>query len=258
MKKLSALFFCLAFAFCLRAQVNLGTSANFGVLAATSVSNTGPTTLNGIVGVSPGTSVTGFPPGTATGGIDSGPASPAAAAEADATTAYNAAGIQMCTNPTLNQNAGGTTILPGVSCAASSLNITGTVTLNGGGNPNAVFIIQIPSALTVAGTVLLTNGAQAGNVFWQVGSSATLGTGTNFSGTILALISVTLDTGTVLTGRALALTGGVTLDDNTITLPLPSGGPLPATPAPPTLILTMIGMAGVAFYLSRKRSVRLI
>ena len=145
----------------------------------------------------------------------------------DLTTAYSDAAGRACPGPPLPGNIGGSVIAPGVYCAASSVGITGTVTLNGNGNPNSVFIFQIGTTLTTAAgnsAVNLIGGAQASNVFWQVGSSATLGTNTVFNGTIMALASVTVTTGAVLNGRALARNGAVTLDSNVITTPSSSPG----------------------------------
>jgi len=234
MRRLGALLTILTCSVCLMAQtpVTLGTSGNFSVLAGSTVTNTGPTIVTGNVGVSAGSAVTGFPPGIVVGGAIHAADAVAAAAQNDLTTAYlDAAG-----RPFVTFNAGGDiggqTILPGVYRSISStLGITGIVTLNGNGNPNAVFIFQIPSALTTAAGnsfVNLIGGAQASNVFWQVGSSATLGTGTVFNGTILAQASVTLTTAAVLNGRALARVGAVTLDTNAVTNPGPAGVP-PAT-----------------------------
>jgi hypothetical protein len=141
-------------------------------------------------------------------------------AENDLITASNdAAGRTPFT--TVSGDLGGTTLVAGVYHSASSMGLTGTVTLNGGGNPDTVWIFQAGSTLTTASssTVALENGAQACNVFWQVGSSATLGTTTNFAGTIIATTSITLDTGATVNGRVLALGGAVTMDDNTINVP---------------------------------------
>lgn len=236
MNKRKALFLCVPLSLCLRAQtpVVLGTSANFAVLGGSTVTNTGPTVVNGNLGVSPGTAVTGFGPGIVIGGTIHAGDAVANQAQTDLTTAYNDAAGRPCPGPPLAGNIGGTTILPGVYCAASSVGITGTVTLNGNGNPNAVFIFQIGTTLTTAANnsvVSLIGGAQAANVFWQVGSSATLGTSTIFNGTILALASITVTTGAAMNGRALARTGAVTLADNAVTLPVPAGssGPLSLT-----------------------------
>lgn len=193
-------------------------SNNFRVLAGSTVANTGGTTVAGDVGVWAGTSVTGFGPGTMTGnGGVPHVADPAAqTAQSDLTIAYNnAAGRAV--GAAVAGNIGGQTLTPGVYTSTSSLAISsGDLTLNG--NSNGVFIFQIPSALTVTSgrKVILTGGALASNVFWQVGSSATLGTTSNFSGTILANSSITMATGATLHGRALARVGGVTLDSNII------------------------------------------
>jgi hypothetical protein len=220
----------LILSLCLKAQtpVVLGTAGNFAVLAGSTVTNTGNTVVNGNLGVSPGTAVTGFGPGIVLGTINAGN-SVAATAQNDLTTAYvNAAG-RPCPGPPMPGDIGGTVIAAGVYCAATSVGITGTVTLNGGGNPNSVFIFQIGSTLTTAAgnsVVNLIGGAQASNVFWQVGSSATLGTNTLFNGTIMAQASVTVNTGAALNGRALARTGAVTLANNAITTPAaPGTGP---------------------------------
>jgi uncharacterized protein with beta-barrel porin domain len=199
------------------------------VLGGSAVTNTGPTVLTGTaalpgnLGVSPGTSITGFPPGILTGPgatIDDNNAV-AIQAQIDLTTAYNnLAGRPTGINLT-GQNLGGLTLVPGVCNFSSSAQLTGNLTLNGLGNPNAVFIINIGSTLTTASgsTVTLINGAQGENVFWRVGSSATLGTTTLFTGDILALTSITLDAGaTIDCGAVWARNGAVTLDDNTISL----------------------------------------
>jgi Ice-binding-like len=198
------------------APVNLGTAGNFAVLGGQTVTNTGPSVITGDLGVSPASAVTGFPPGTVFGTIHAADAV-AAQAQVDLTAAYNdAAGRAPAT--ALPGDIGGMTLTPGVYNASSSLGITGTVTLDGQGDPNAVFIIQVGSALTTAsGSVVnLINGAQACNVFWQVGSSATLGTGSTFSGNILALTSITATTGANVNGRLLARNGAVTLDTNVV------------------------------------------
>jgi len=192
---------------------------NFSVLAYSTVTNTGTTTISGDVGVSPGTSVTGFPPGQLSGGgaihIADGAAAQAQTALASAY--VDAAGRSGGT--TVTGDLAGQTLTAGVYTSKSSLENSGNVTLDAKGNPNAVFIFQIGSTLTTASGshVILANGASACNVFWQVGSSATLGTGSVFNGNILAMASITITTGATLNGRALARTGAVTLDTNVIT-----------------------------------------
>ena len=197
--------------------VNLGTAASFRVLAGSTVTNTGLTSVDGDLGVSPGSAVTGFPPGTVSGSIHAGDAT-AATAESDLTIAYNDAAGRP-TGTSVSGNLGGQTLGPGVFTSTSSLAISsGDLTLTGLGDSNAVFIFQIPSSLTVTTgrQVILAGGAQASNVFWQVGSSATLGTNCFFVGTIMAQASITLQTGASLQGRALASTGGVSLETNVV------------------------------------------
>jgi Ice-binding-like/Putative Ig domain len=231
MKRLGALLMFLTFSVCLMAQtpVTLGTSGNFSILAGSTVTNTGNTVVIGNVGVSQGSAVTGFPPGIVTGGVIHAADAVAGTAQNDLTAAYVDAAGRAFVTFNAGGDIGGQTILPGVyRSLSSSLGITGTVTLNGNGNSNAVFIFQIPSTLTTAAgnsIVNLIGGAQASNVFWQVGSSATLGTNTLFNGTLLAQASITLTTGAVLNGRALARSGAVTLDTNAITNPGPAGAP---------------------------------
>ncbi len=200
-----------------QAPVGLGTATSFAVLAGTTVTNTGPSTISGDLGVSPGTAVTGFPPGTVSNGTVHAADAVAAQAQADLTTAYNdAAGRTPFT--TVSADLGGQTLVSGVY-RGGALGLTGTLTLNAQGDPNAVFIFQAGSTLITASSsrVAVINGAQACNVFWQVGSSATLGTNSVFVGTVLALTSVTAATGASVAGRLLARNGAVTLDSNTVT-----------------------------------------
>lgn len=204
-------------AFAAQPPVGLGTAGSFGVLAGSTVTNTGPSVINGDLGVSPGTAITGFPPGTVNGTIHAADAV-AAQAQSDTTIAYDdAAGRTPAV--AVAGDIGGLTATPGVYKSSSSLGLTGDVTLDAQGDPDAVFIFQVASTLTTASNsrVVLVNGASPCNVFWQIGSSATLGTATTFRGTILALTSITLNTGATILGRALARNGAVTLDDNRIT-----------------------------------------
>jgi hypothetical protein len=259
-KKFGALLIWVAFSAYVNAQpVNLGTAGNFGVLAGSAVTNTGPTAVVGNLGVSPGTSVSGFPPGTVSGGSHVGSDPVAVQAQTDLTAAYlNAQGRPPGT--VVSGDIGGQTLAPGTYTSASTLGITGILTLNGAG----VYIFQIGSGLTTASAsqVNLIGGATAANIFWQVGSSATLGTGSTFNGTIMAQASITVTTGAVLNGRALARTGAVTLDSNPLVNPSGSGPPGPAppvsTPAPSTLILVATGLVCGALYGWRGRFLRLL
>jgi uncharacterized protein with beta-barrel porin domain len=227
----------------------LGTLTSFGVLAGSTVTNTGSTVIGTVtvpanVGVSTGSAIVGlstFPlatPGTVHGVLFSNTAE-AIQAQNDLTTAYNNLVGRTTTVDLTGQDLGGKTLVPGVYNFSSLAQLTGTLTLNGLGNSSSIFIFNIGSTLTTASAsvVSLINGAQGGNVFWRVGSSATLGTTTSFAGNILAQASITLNTGATITcGAAWARTGAVTLDTNTITIcPLVSGSggpPLGPTGAP--------------------------
>ena len=212
---------------------------SFAVLAGQTVTNTGPSSISGDLGVSPGSAVTGFPPGIVTNGTIHRADGVAAGAQSDLTTAYNDAAGRSSTANVPAFIGAGQTLAPGVYKASSSLDVGGSLTLDAGGDPNAVFIFQAPSTLVTdsASSVVLTGGAQACNVFWQVGSSATLGTNSAFTGSILALTSISVQTGDTIAGRALARNGAVTLDDDTITAPscsttTPTPTPTATTPTP--------------------------
>ena len=202
------------------ATVPLGTATTFAVLAGSAITDTGPTTITGDIGLSPGSAITGTSSITQNSGSTYVDVATAVTAENDLTTAMDAAAGATATQ-TVSGDLGGTTLVSGVYKSTSSIGLTGTVTLNGQGNPDSVFIFQAGSTLTTASgsVVALENGAQACNVFWQVGSSATLGTTTQFNGSILASTSITLTTNAKVTGRVLASTGAVTMDTNTITVP---------------------------------------
>ena len=228
-----------------QAQVGLGTATSFAVLAGSTVTNTGPTTISGDVGVSPQTAVVGFPPGQVSNGTIHAADAVASQAQDDLTVAYNdAAGRGPAVDQT-GKDLGGQTLTPGVYAASSSMTLNGTVTLDALGDPNAVFVFQAGSTLTMntSSTVALIGEAQACNVFWQVGSSATIFTGSAIVGSILALTSITMQTNASLQGRLLARNGAVTLDSNVITRPScrvaspspsPSATPSPTTSASPT------------------------
>lgn len=225
--------------------VGLGTATSFAVLAGSAITNTGPSVMNGNIGSYPTSTISGFPPGLVNGTNHGGDAV-TQGAKTDLVTAYNdAAGRTPVT--TVPTELGGTTVTGGTySSAAGTFGITGNVTLNGQGDPSSVFIFQMASTLTTAtgSSVSLINGAQSCNVFWQVGSSATLGGSTTFRGTILALTSITLVTGATIDGRALARNGAVTLDTNTIT---PSSCAAAATATPtsaPTTTATATATVG--------------
>jgi hypothetical protein len=199
----------------------LGTADSFAVLGGQTVSNTGPSVIAGDLGVAPGSAVVGFPPGTVTppGTIHAGDAV-ALQAQNDLTTAYNTIAGEARTATLTGQDLGGLTLTPGVYFFATSAQLTGTLTLDAQGNPDARFDFQIGSTLTTASnsSVRLINGADGCNVYWQVGSSATLGSDTEFEGNILALTSITLVTNAAIQdGRALARNGSVTLDTNNVT-----------------------------------------
>jgi hypothetical protein len=198
------------------APIDLGSAESFSVLAGSTVTNTGPTTMFGDLGLSPGSSVTGAPHVLGQTHVDDGVAIEAKNA---LTTAYDDAASRP-SNGSAGTDLAGQVFLPGVRTASSSLLLSsGSVTLDAQGNPDAVFIFQIATTLITGSntTVSLVNGAQACNVFWQVGSSATLGTGTVFVGTVMAAATITANTAATIHGRLLARTGAVNLDTNTIT-----------------------------------------
>jgi len=197
----------------------LGTTTTFAVLGGSTVTNTGSSVLTGDLGVWPGLSITGFPPGLVSGTTHAGDAV-AQQAQTDLTAAYNDLAGQACGAVLTGQDLGGLTLPPGVYCFSSSAQLTGTLTLDAQGDDNAVFVFQIGTTFTTASSssVQFVNGGPSCNVFWQVGSSATLGTSTTLAGSILALESITLTTSANVSGQLLARNGAVTLDTGTVSL----------------------------------------
>jgi len=223
--------------------VPLGTAANFAVLAGTpDVTNTGPTVVTGDLGIHPAAAVAGFtgpPNGTVNGTIYAAdPAGVALQAKSDLVTAYNNAAAAGPVTVVAGGTLGGQTLVGGVYNAGGvTLGLTGTLTLDGQNDPSSVWIFQATSDLVTASTsvVAFINGAQPCNVFWQVTSSATLGSGSTFVGTIMALTSITMNDGVTVNGRALARNGNVTLINDTITrstCSTPTPAPTTASPTP--------------------------
>lgn len=198
---------------------SLGVARSFSVLGGATVTNTGPTTLSSDLGVYPGSAITGFPPGLLTPPATTHAADEVAGqAQRDVGSAYDVLAAEPCTSDSSGQDLGERTLTPGVYCFSSEALLSGTLVLDAKRDANAVFVFRIVSKLTTASnaSIRLINGANPCNVFWQVGSSATVGTGTSFVGNILALTSIALESGASLNGRALARNGEVTLDNNPI------------------------------------------
>jgi Ice-binding-like len=197
-------------------QPRLGTALNFAAIAGSTITNTGPTVIKGNVALSPGSAITGFPPGISA--VRNIADANAVKAKTDLVTAFTDAASAPSTSNLTGKNLGGLNLTAGVYSFSSSAQLTGKLTLSGTG----VFIFRIGSALTTAtaSAVLLRNGAQACAVYWEVGSSATLGSATQFQGNLMALTSITMVTGAnIITGRAMARNGALTLDTNQITPP---------------------------------------
>ncbi len=212
------------------AGITLGTAETFAVLGASTVTNTGATQIRGNLGVSPGTAIVGFPPGVVEVGTIHDSDAVAIQAQADAAVAYTALAALPCKANLTGQDLGGLTLTPGVYCFDTSAQLTGTLVLNFENSPKGGFVFQIGSTLTTASSssITLENCTTHCEIYWQVGSSATLGTSSKFSGNILAVSSITITTSVVMCGRALAQTGAVTMDTDmvffmgTLTPPAPS------------------------------------
>lgn len=206
-------------------QINLGGAINFAVFAGGTVTNANITNVTGDIGTYPSTTAIGVTPPILFGAYHLGDTT-AQTAATDLLNAYTnltPAHIPSCTSLT-GLDLGGMTLPPGVYCFSTSAQLTGALVLDSGGNPNAQWVFQIGTALTTATVSSVTVlGASPCNVAWQIGTSATLGTGTVFSGNILADASITLNTGTTLAGRALAVVGSVTMDSNTVSIALCPG-----------------------------------
>lgn len=257
-----------------RADSILGSAEGFAVMGGSTVTNTGATSITGSLGVSPGSAVTGFPPGLVAGGVINAGDAVAAQAQADLVTAYNGlANMAVGINGNLSgQDLGNLTLIPGVYRFDTSAQLTGTLTLDAQGNDHASWVFQIGSTLTTASSSVVDvinlgpNDGVDDGVFWQIGSSATLGTGTTFEGNILALTSITLDTGaTIPNGRALARNGAVTLDTNVVSIVCPNGGPgysgglmydmdgTTVVPVPEPATMTLLLLGGALLGLRRSR-----
>ena len=216
------------------APVNLATAGSFVALGGSTVTNTGPSVLNGDLGVAPGTSLVGFGLPAVVNGATHANDAVANQAQADLTTAYDVAAAEPVApaNDLTGTDLGNRTLTAGAYRYTSSAQLTGPLTLDAQGDPNAQFVFEIASTLTTASasSVVLINGASPCNVFWQVGSSATIGTDTTFNGMVMALTTITVQTRASVAGRLLARNGAVNLDTNTVTRPTCAAPTPTATP----------------------------
>ena len=221
-------------------SVPLGNAGPFAVLAGSGITNTGATTINGNIGSYPTGSETGFST-LVLNGTNYPADTTSQAAQSSLVTAYNDAAAEGPQIAIAGGTLGVETLTPGVYNSASTIQLNGPLTLNGNNNANSVFVFQAGSGLTSASAsdIILENGAQACNVYWQVGSSATLGSSSSFQGTILASTSITLAPSAVVVGRLLANTGDVTLDANTVTVPTCNNTATVTTSAPSNTLPTL-------------------
>lgn len=229
----------------------LGTVPSFAVVGGSTVTNTGPSVISGSVGLSPGSSLVGFPPGLVVSGTTNIADAVALEVQNSMTTAYNFLAGQPCTQDLTGQDLGGLTLVQGVYCFSSSAQLTGLLTLDAQGDAGAVFVFKIGSTLTTASnaSVAVINNGSPCNVFWQIGSSATLGTATSFIGNALALTSITLNTNAGVIGRLLARNGAVTLDTNNVNGTICGAGPIPVPTMPYVFAaLLALGLLGVGYF----------
>lgn len=231
------------------ASVSFGAADTFAVLAGTTVTNTGSSVISGNVGVSPGSSITGFPPGVVSDGSIHSSDTLAIQAHADSVVAYAELTGLVTTVDLTGQDLGSMTLTPGVYSFSSSAQLTGTLTLDGQGFADPLFVFKIGSTLITAASsdIVLINGALASNIYFQVGSSTTLGATSTFKGTIVSQTDNNLGTGANVEGRVLALDGQTTLSGNTITVPL-------VIPEPGTASLAAVGLGAFALRRNRRKA----